>query len=218
MNPLECAAVPVDPATLILVWLLVAVGAALQGAAGFGMALIAAPPLMLIAPEFRPALGGRALGTALAALFLAAASPQSFDLAFGLLVLLGVALSLRGLRFRVNAISAATAGLFSGLMGTISSIGGPPMALLYQHEGAARLRATLAGYFVLGVVFSLAALYAVGRFGWAELKLALVLSPAMLAGYFLAGPLQDRLSEKMIRPVVLSLSFVSAFWVIARAL
>lgn len=220
-------------------------GAALQGAAGFGMALIAAPPLMVIAPEFipgpliaagiiltglvayrdrahidysgiRPALAGRVLGTALAAVFLSAASPASFDLAFGLLVLLGVGLSVQGLQFRVTPISAGTAGLFSGLMGTISSIGGPPMALLYQREGAARLRATLAAYFVLGVAFSLAALYAVGRFGWPQLKLALILSPAMLAGFFLARPLQARLSEKWIRPIVLGLSFLSALWIIAR--
>ena len=219
-------------------------GAALQGAAGFGMGLIAAPPLMLIAPDLIPgpligagivltgavayrdrasidysglgyALVGRALGTVMAAAFLALASPRSFDLAFGLLVVLGVSLSAGGLRVRLSPRTISFAGLLSGLMGTVSSIGGPPMA---QHSGAAKLRATLASYFVLGVGFSLLALFSVGLFGWNEVRLALILSPAMLLGFLLAKPLQSRLRETMIRPIVLGLSLVSAAWVIWRAL
>jgi uncharacterized membrane protein YfcA len=92
------------------------------------------------------------------------------------------------------------------------------MALLYQRSGAAKLRATLASYFVLGVGFSLLALFSVGLFGWTELRLALILSPAMLLGFLLAKPLQSRLRETMIRPIVLGLSLVSGAWVIWRAL
>jgi len=103
-------------------------------------------------------------------------------------------------------------------MGTVSSIGGPPMALLYQHSGAEKLRATLSGYFVLGVGFSLAGLAAVGRFGWPELKLALILSPAMGMGFLLSLPLKDRLPENMIRPIVLALSSISGLWVIYRVI
>jgi uncharacterized protein len=240
-------AVPTDPSMIALVLVLVALGAALQGVAGFGMALIVAPPLMLIAPELIPgpliaggvvltgavayrerasidysgirfSLAGRAMGTGLAAVFLAHASPRSFDLAFGLLVVSGVALSISGLRVRLNPVTAGLAGLLSGLMGTISSVGGPPMALLYQHSGAAKLRATLAAYFVFGVVFSLVALHSVGRFGWLELKMALLLTPGMLGGFFLVKPLQSRLRESMIRPIILSLALVSGGWVIWRAL
>ena len=42
---------PTDPTTLALTLAVVVLGAALQGAAGFGMALIAAPPLMILAPS-----------------------------------------------------------------------------------------------------------------------------------------------------------------------
>ena len=37
------------------------------------------------------------------------------------------------------------AGMVSGVMGTMTSVGGPPMALVYQREQAAKLRSTLAG-------------------------------------------------------------------------
>ncbi|MDG2334542.1 MAG: sulfite exporter TauE/SafE family protein [Myxococcota bacterium] len=237
---------PTDPTTLALTLAVVVLGAALQGAAGFGMALIAAPPLMILAPELIPgpliasgvvltgavalrdrgaidfsglrySLIGRAFGTALAALFLAVSSAQAFDLAFGLFVLTGVGLSAAGIQLRLSPLSAGFAGLLSGLMGTISAIGGPPMALLYQHSGAERLRATLSGYFVLGVGFSLLGLAAVGRFGWTELKLSLLLSPAMALGFLLSLPLQSRLPERMIRPIILILSLVSGAWVIYRA-
>ena len=238
---------PVDPSTIAAILFLVTLGAALQGIAGIGIGLVAAPPLMLIAPElipgplmasgtvltglvayqgradidFRgvgPALAGRALGTAAAAAFLALASARFFSLVFGSLVVLSVALSLSGLRLRPTTLSAASAGLLSGLMGTISSIGGPPMALLYQHETAARLRSTLAIYFVMGVGFSLAALHAVGLYGWKEFEMTLLLCPAMVAGFLLARPLQSRLPERMVRPLVLGASMVLGLWVIGRAL
>ena len=238
---------PSDPSTMALVLFLVTLGAALQGVAGIGIGLVAAPPLMLIAPEFipgplmasgtlltglvayqgrdsidfrgvGPALVGRAMGTAVAAAFLALASTRFFILAFGSLVLLGVALSLSGLRLRPTPLSAGCAGLLSGFMGTISSIGGPPMALLYQHESAARLRSTLAIYFVMGVGFSLAALHAVGLYGWKEFELTLVLCPSMLAGFLLARPLQSHLPEDMVRPIVLGASLLLALGVIGRAL
>ena len=165
-----------------------------------------------------PALAGRALGTAVAAAFLALASARFFSLVFGALVLVSVALSRSGLRLRPTPLSAASAGLLSGLMGTISSIGGPPMALLYQHETAARLRFTLAVYFVMGVGFSVAALHAVGLYGWKQFEMTLLLCPAMIAGFLLARPLQSRLPERMGRPLVLGASMILGLWVIGRAL
>jgi hypothetical protein len=165
--------VPLEPLQLAIALLCCAVGATVQAAAGFGLALIAAPILVLLEPAFVPgpltaaslvltvlvaardhaamdlhgigwAMVGRVFGTAAAAGFLALATPRVFDLVFGLLVLAGVGLSLAGFHAPPARGSAIVAGGLSGLMGTISAIGGPPMALLYQRSGAARLRGTLA--------------------------------------------------------------------------
>lgn len=225
----------------------VVLGAAVQAGVGFGLALIAAPVLLLLHGPLVPgplmaaslvltllvahrdrasmdlsgiawALTGRVVGTAGAAVFLALASAALFDLVFGALVLLAVALSLLGLHVPPGRASAAGAGALSGLMGTISSIGGPPMALLYQREGASRLRGTLAGFFVLGAFLSLGALVAVGRFGRVELELAAFLAPAMAIGFAVAEPLRRRLTESMIRPLVLGLSSLSGGVVLWKAL
>ena len=225
----------------------VLLGATLQATVGFGMALIAAPTLLLIYPDFVPgplmaasmtltllvvwserahvdlrgmtfAALGRVAGTAVAATFLALASVALFDLAFGVLVVLGVVLSALRPNLVPTRTATAMAGLASGLMGTISAIGGPPMALVYQNAGAAQLRSTLAGFFVLGTTISVAALWGIGRFGVEEAWLALLLCPAMAGGFFLAGPLRRRVSDRAIRPLVLGLSLVAAALVLWRSL
>ncbi|MCG8588352.1 MAG: sulfite exporter TauE/SafE family protein [Proteobacteria bacterium] len=230
----------------ILVLAIATAGAAVQSAAGFGLALVSAPVLLLVHAPLVPgpllasslvltglmahrdrahidlggmatALLGRIGGTALAALFLVWASPDVFDLVFAAMVLAAVVLSLAGLRVRPTTGTTAVAGALAGLMGTISSIGGPPMALLYQGEGAARLRGTLAGFFVIGTLLSLAALAAVGRFGWVELGLSLFLVPPMALGFALSAPLRNRISDTSIRPLVLMLSTATALGVLARA-
>ena len=230
-----------------VVFTLATAGATVQSTAGFGFALIAAPPLLLIYAPLVPgpllassmiltgmisyrerahidlsgvayALMGRVIGTAVAAGFLLIASELLYDLAFAGLVMLGVLLSAAGFHVRPSRVSGLLAGSLSGLMSTISSIGGPPMALLYQREGVARIRGTLAGYFVLGAMLSLVALVAVGRFGWEEAFLALFLAPAMVLGFLFAAPLRNRLSDAAVRPLVLVLSACSAAVVLLRTL
>jgi len=239
--------VEITPEQIALALGFVLLGATLQATVGFGMALIAAPTLLLIYPEFVPgplmaasmiltglvvwsershvdlsgmasAAVGRIVGTAAAAVFLVFASTHLFDLAFGLLVVLGVVLSAMHPALVPTRATAAIAGAVSGLMGTISAIGGPPMALLYQNAGAARLRSTLAGFFVLGTTISVVALWAVGRFGVEEVWLSILLCPAMAAGFFLAVPLRSRVSGRAIRPLVLGLSLAAAALVLWRTL
>lgn len=245
--PAGLTAVPVEPFDLAIAFACVTFAAAVQAAAGFGMALIAAPILLLLDPRFvpgplmaggtaltllvalrergeihfeglRPMLVGRIVGTLGAAALLSVVSARVFDLIFGGLVLLAIALSLAGLRVSPTPGHAASAGLLSGFMGTISSIGGPPLALLYQHEAAAVLRATLAALFVVGAAFSVAALAVVGRFGAVELALAAWLAVPATLGFFASRWLRGLADRAGIRPLVLGLSFFSAVAVLWRAL
>jgi uncharacterized membrane protein YfcA len=218
-----------------------------QGAAGFGLGLIAAPILLLLDPRWVPgplmaagvaltilvayqeksdidmlglrfAFIGRTIGTVVAALLLTALSARAFDMIFGSLVLLAVGLSMLGLKISPTPGHAVSAGLLSGFMGTISSIGGPPLALLYQREGGPRLRATLSALFVTGAVISVAALAMIGRFGVVELWLTAFLVPAALLGFVAAGWLRGMVDRAGVRPLVLALSAASATAVLIRAL
>ena len=227
--------------------MIMAVAAAVQGSIGFGSGLLAAPLLMLIDPGFVPApllaanlvltvlvaqrewsavdfaalrfiVGGRLVGTLLAAAFLARFSGASFDILFGVMVLIAVMLTaVRGARVS-SSRNLAVAGVASGLMGTISSIGGPPVALAYQEADPARFRATLGVHLVVGASLSLLAIWAVGRIGATELALAAVLIPGALAGFLLSGFGVGILDAKHLRLAILGLSTVSALVVLWRAI
>jgi hypothetical protein len=222
-------------------------GAILQGTIGFGLALLAAPLLHLIDARLVPgplmvssavltvlmarrewhavrgrdlgwSLAGRVAGTVAAVAVLSALSARGMDLLFGGLVLAAVALTAVGVTFRPTPRALLTAGAASGFMGTATSIGGPPIALVYQHETGARIRGTLSAFFVVGVLISVAALAAVGRFGWLEIQLGGLLIPGTVLGYWLSHHTAGRLQDRQIRPAVLIVSGGAAIGVILREL
>ncbi|MHC5114300.1 MAG: sulfite exporter TauE/SafE family protein [Planctomycetota bacterium] len=224
----------------------VLVGAAIQGAVGFGANLIAAPLLVLLEPAFVPgpmlaaalfltimltwrdrrhvdlkglryAFAGRIVGTIPAAILVSLVTANIFRVLFGALVMLAVGFSLIGPRLSPTPRASIGTGAISGFMATTAAVGGPPMALLYQHEDGKRLRGTLAGYFLLGAALSLLALALVGNFGKTEILLGLTLCPGMAIGFALSGLLARRLDRRGVRPFVLVLSTVAGIAVLLRA-
>jgi uncharacterized membrane protein YfcA len=103
-------------------------------------------------------------------------------------------------------------------MGTAVSIGGPPVALLYQHETGARIRGTLSAYFLIGVSLSLVGLHLIGRFGRPEILIALSLVPGILLGFVLSRRLVHVLDRGYVRRAVLLVSAASALAVLLRSL
>jgi hypothetical protein len=103
-------------------------------------------------------------------------------------------------------------------MGTIAAIGGPPVALLYQHDRGPTLRATLPRYFLAGGVLALIALVPVGRLGRTELLDSLVLLPGVIVGFSASGWLAAHVDRRSARPWVLGLSTLAALTVLAREL
>ena len=89
-----------------------------------------------------------------------------------------------------------------------SSIGGPPVALVYQHARGATLRGTLASYFVIGAVMSIAALAAAGLFGRADLLLSLALVPGTVIGFAASRWTVGWVDRRATRPLVLILSLI----------
>ena len=223
----------------------VLVGAVLQGSVGFGMGLLASPILILFDPRFVPgpvllstllltslltlrdrhaidfhgiqwAMVGRIGGTVLAGFVLAVVSSHWMELLLGVAVLFGVVMSVSGLRFRPNRPVLLAAGLLSGLLGTIASIGGPPMALVYQNAEGAQLRGTMSGFFLLGTIVSLAMLSAIGRFGFYELGLALLMLPSILIGFVCSRWTSRHVDQGYTRLAVLVVAAVAGIIVVFR--
>lgn len=231
---------------LLLAIAIMMVSTAIQAALGFGLALLAAPLLLLLDPAFVPGpvilcvwtlslwvfwqerhavdtgqlplvLGGRLVGTVLAVAVLGLVSARVFDLLFGVLVLLAVLMSLLHPRLQATRRNVFLATFASGFMGTLSSIGGPPLALVYQNAELSRLRANLALIFLVGASLSLGLLALAGRFGWQELQLGLALQPGVLAGIGLSLPLRRRLRPGGVRPLLLLLCTLAALLILLRA-
>jgi len=238
---------PISPLEAITVTLIVAVGACIQGSIGFGWAMLAAPFIVLIEPDFVPApmiLSGILLvvlmtyrerehidkrevkwmalgcipGIAGASAILSVISTSGFAITFAVLVLLAVLLSAIGLSVILSNRNLFLAGLLSGLMGTMSSIGGPPVALVYQHTTGAKLRGTLSAFFLICASLALTGLLVVRWLGIDELKLALVLIPGLIIGFIASRFTARLLDHRSIRPAVLILSASAAVGVLIRAI
>lgn len=234
------------PATeAVLAALIFALGACVQAAVGFGSSLISAPLLVLVSdrfvpgplivaagllnllvvhrsrrgttdPTLRAATGGQVAGALCAGAVLIVLPEDSLSTTFAVMVLIGVALSARGRRMARNRRNLAVAGVASGFMGTISGIGGPPIALAYQGLDGPALRATLARFFLVGNVVSLLTLITVGRFGTDDLLASAVLLPGAVLGFAASRWLAAHLDRTTARPVLLALSTAAAIAVLAR--
>lgn len=236
-----------EPAGILLCTAIACVAAMLHGAVGFGFNFLCAPLLALFYPALLPApvilnsillvslmfwhnrryldmhglwwaVGGSAAGAFVAGRILADLNPTGFDAVFGSLLLLAVALSLLGWRPDVTRRSSVIAGTASGFMATITSVGGPPMALLYQHKHGGPLRALLSAYFLLLTPIILVALYEAGRLKVAELQLSVVLLPGMLIGYLFSRYANRHLDQRSTRATVLCISALGGVLLLGRAL
>jgi uncharacterized membrane protein YfcA len=219
----------VSPPQALLAAVIFAAGACVQAAVGFGANLVAAPLLVLLSDRFVPgpvvvasgvlnvlvsrrngrgmvdptvgtANAGQVVGT-LAAGGVMAMLPRS-----------GLSVLFAGLVLTAVALSAV------GFMGTVSGIGGPPIALAYIGLNGPALRATLARFFLVGNLVAIPTLIIVGQLGSDEIAPCLVLVPGAVLGFVASPVLARHLDKRTARPFVLALSTAAAIAVLVRTL
>ena len=108
-------------------------------------------------------------------------------------------------------------GVLSGFMATTASIGGPPMALVYQHEQGSTIRGTMATYGFVGTVMSVATLAIFGEISSAEIYLTLALLPGLGVGFIASRSGVRFLDKGWMRPAVVVLCSASAMAVLLRS-
>lgn len=159
---------------------------------------------------------GRAPGTVLGALTVAALPARGTAIALSAVVLAAVGLSVAGWRVARTPATLVSAGTVSGFFGTVSSVGGPPIALLYQDEAGPDVRATLSSILAVGALLSIVLLAAVGRFDFQELKISLLLLPAVVAGFLVSRWTARVLDRGFVRPAILAVCALSAVAALVR--
>ena len=155
-------------------------------------------------------VAGMLPGTILASLLLPVIPVKTLSLFLGIMVLLGVGLSLLGLHYPRYWWVLFVAGFVSGFGSTLASIGGPPVALVNQELEPKKLRATLSGYFVLSGVAALVGAIHAGRMGPMELSLAAWILPGVIFGFLCSALFINKLRGSTSRYAVLALSAGSA--------
>jgi uncharacterized membrane protein YfcA len=220
---------------------------ALQASIGFGIGMLAAPIVALVDPGLIPgtlimvatlvtlmvvvreredidlhgtkwALVGRVPGTIAGALLLAMLPERGLAILLAVVVLSGVALTSFGWIPMPRRRNVVLAGAASGVLGTATAIGGPPMALVWQRNEGARLRGTMSGFFLVGSIMSIAALAATGAVNGHTMWTFTILIPAAVAGYVLSRGLNRVLDPKRLRWLAIGVSAVGAVVLIGREL
>jgi uncharacterized membrane protein YfcA len=225
----------------------VLVGAAVQGAIGIGLGLVAIPVLALVAPETLPhvivlaslplmgamvwherqefELGtmrwlvtGRLLGALPAFAVLAAVSDRVLQLFIGVSTLVFVGLmSTRRVRIPITRSTQFAAGAVSGFTGTATGVGGPTIALLYSHHRAATLRPTLALVMLIGSALSVVGYAVGGRYEPGDVGLAALLLVPIAAGLALGVRVRSRLQGPAFRATLLGAVSATAVALILQA-
>lgn len=212
--------------TIIAVALLGA--SVLQSSIGFGMGMLAAPIIGVIDPSLLPgtivllavlvtavgtwkerrdldlrgagwALTGRIPGSLLGAWLVAILSPDALAWVVAAVVLAGVGMAFVGWAPHPGRRNLMVAGLASGVMGTSTSIGGAPMALIWQGSHGPRLRGTMSAFFLIGSLISAGALIVVGAVTPQTYQLVVWMIPVVLLGYLLSRFINRVLDRRRLR-------------------
>lgn len=236
-----------DVVLLLIGGVAVFIGAVVQGGVGFGLGLVAAPLITLLDPSVMPgavqvvnltmplftlarewrraewrgagwALLGLLPGSAIGALVVVYVSTTTLGVLVGVMVLVAVVLTARAVSVPRNGATLTAAGFLSGITGTATGIGGPPIALVYQSARGPQIRATLALFFCVSAAQSLVILALLGRLPGRALAGGAALVPFVLLGFAASGPLRRYLDGGRVRTAVLAVAAVSACALLGQSL
>lgn len=211
----------------------------LQASIGFGMGMLAAPVVAIVDPGLIPgtlimlatlvtlmvvirertaidvsgtgwALLGRVPGTVAGALLLAAIPERALAILIAAVVLGGVLITSLGWVPEVRRRNLVLAGATSGVLGTATAIGGPPMALVWQRSTGPELRGTMSSFFLIGSLLSLGMLWLTGSVDGHTFSTFAMLLPVCVVGYVLSRWANRLLDQRRQRWTAITVSALGA--------
>lgn len=230
----------------LLIGVAVFVSAFAQGSSGMGFAMLSAPIITLFEPALIPVMllvlmiplnayigwrersaidwrgvrlisVGRFAGTFFGLWILLIVNLHQLALLIGWSTVIAVVVALLSPSFELNRTALATVGLITGVTETSTGVGGPPLALAYQHKNGAVLRSTVALCFLVGELISLVVLAVGGKVDGATLLMSAKMLPFLAAGSFVSKFVHHRLDGPLLRYLVLGFSGLSGIIVILQA-
>jgi len=225
---------------------IITVGAAIQGFAGFGMPVLAAPWLYLMEPDLVPGpiivaamfhnilavsrereeinfpavvwiLSGTIPGIVAGAAASRILSESSLALMVAIVILCAVGLTASGFAVPQNKPVSTTTGLAAGFSVSTAAVSGEIVALYLSKLSGPQLRSTLAAYFLISGTTTLCALSLFGKLSLLQLAWGLFLTPFLGFGFLASSLVAEVMDKKYLRPAVLSISAVAAVILLIRS-
>lgn len=223
------------------------IAAFVQGAVGVGFALIAAPVIGLVDPGLlpvsllilmlplnvylawreRPALDsngalwitlGRTVGAVGGVLIISRISAHDLNLFIGASTIAAAVATLCAPTFAPGRKAFVAAGAVTGITETATGIGGPALAMVFQHYRAPALRSTIALCFAVGEMLSLVMLSVAGQITPGKFVSALLLVPPVVVGAFISHHIHHRFNGKTLRISVMAFAIVSGAAILYQTL
>jgi uncharacterized membrane protein YfcA len=221
-------------------------GSTIQGVVGYGVSMLSAPILAIVAPRSMPAaivlvalpmcvlglwrerhhldrgalpwlLLGVVPGTIVGLAIVAAVDDEHLlVLVIGIITVVGVAFSMTRIQITVTRGSAFTASVVGNLFGTAGGTSGAPLALLFQNERGPATRATVSMFFAASAFTSIIGYVPTGVLRVDQVEYAVTLLPAMLGGLLCSGPLRAYVDTRSFRRYVLAVTAVAGAAAIVR--
>ncbi|MEM9192660.1 MAG: sulfite exporter TauE/SafE family protein [Myxococcota bacterium] len=237
---------PVAPHALAIAFAVTVIASAIQGTIGFGFAIASVPILSLVDPHLAPVpqllvvlplslvvlyrerkdvdlkgigwvLVGRIPGAAIGLLLLKLASPVILDFLIAGMVMVAVVIIASGASIRRNKGTELGAGVLSGAFAMVSSIGGPPIALLYREAKGATIRSSLAVIFCVGLTITITTRAVAREMAVSDLIIGAILIPGMFLGFYISRHLTGIAEGKPLRVGILVVAGLSAIALVIRA-
>lgn len=231
--------------TWTLIALAVLIGTFVQGTTGMGFALVVAPVMGIVEPALLPGgllflmlplnayvawrewhavdrhgvkwiTAGRTAGTFGGLAVLLAIPIAYLNMVIGATTLLAAMATLLMPAFAPGRGAFVSTGVFTGITETATGIGGPPLALVYQHMPAPTLRSSVALCFLIGEIISLLVLAVSGRLDMVTiLPLMWVLLPLFI-GLLVSQAVYKKINPRALRSAVLGFAIVSGLFILLR--
>lgn len=236
------------PSSLALVAVCVTACAAfVQASLGVGFAMLSVPVLAAVDPRLAPepqlflmliltlatayrerhamvprrvawVIAGRVPGTLIGLGLISAASPRLLQGAIGGLVLVMAGLIATRLRIPRSAASDLGIGVLSSVSGTIATIGGPPLALLFREASGPTVRANLALIFVAGVSITIVGRSLAGQLTVDHLVVAAHMLPGLVLGFWASRFTLHRVDGPALRGGLVTVAALAGAVVLVRAI
>lgn len=163
---------------------------------------------------------GRVIGSILAMpLIFLTLGTDYYLIIFGVLLLIATYLSAKKWDIVATKKNITIAGTASGLMGTLTGIGGPPMAIVYQNSSAKKVVATLNMFFGIGALFSVLLFIYYDLINLPEVMKSIYLAPGLIIGTYIGRrKIIREFVNRNLKNLIIAVCFISAVVIILDAI